>query len=78
MKRATFIRILTGIKMVSNNVSVVENFKNKALVTVQVPEIIGESPKQVRSFRKVLSYCSYYSIKPERDGLLVTLEFEWQ
>jgi hypothetical protein len=64
--------------MVSNNVSVVENFNNKALVTVQVPEIIGESPKQFRSFQKVLSYCSYYSIKPERDGLLVTLEFEWQ
>ena len=78
MKRATFIRILAGIKLVSNNVSVVENFNNKALITIQVPEIIGETPKQFRSFQKVLSYCSYYSIRPEGEGLVVTLEFEWE
>lgn len=77
MKRTTFIRILTGIKLVSNNVSVVENFNNKALVIIRVPEIAGESLKQVRTFKKVLSYCSYYNIKPEDDGLIITLEFEW-
>ena len=76
MKRTTFIRILTGIKLVSNDVSVVENFNNKALVRIRVPEIVG-SQKQVRSFTKVLSHCSYYSIKPEDEGLIVTLEFEW-
>lgn len=78
MRRSTFIRILSGIKLVSNNVSVVENFNNKALVTIRVPEITGESPKQIRSFQKVLSYCSYYSIKPEGDELIVTLSFEWK
>ncbi len=78
MKRATFIRILTAIKLVSNNVSVVENFNNKALVNVRVPEIVAETPKQLRSFKKVLSYCSYYSIKPEGDELIVTLVFEWK
>ncbi|XEQ95131.1 hypothetical protein SCACP_40340 [Sporomusa carbonis] len=78
MKRSTFIRILSGIKLVSNNVSVVENFKNKALVIIRVPEITGESPKHFRSFQKVLSNCSYYSIKPEGDELVVTLTFEWK
>lgn len=78
MKRATFIRILTGIKLVSNNVSVVENFNNKALVTVRVPEITGESHKQFRSFQKLLSYCSYYSIRPDGNELLVTLSFSWE
>jgi hypothetical protein len=78
MKRATFIRILTAIKLVSNNVSVVENFNNKALVNIKVREIVGESPKQFRSFRKLLSYCSYYSIKPAGDELIVTLEFDWK
>ncbi len=78
MRRSTFIRILSGIKLVSNNVSVVENFNNKALVIIRVPEITGESPKQFRSFQKVLSYCSYYSIKPEGDELIVTLSFEWK
>ncbi len=78
MKRATFVRILAAIKLVSNNVSVVENFNNKALVTLKVPEIIGESPKQFRSFQKLLSYASYYSIKPEANGLLITLQYEWQ
>ncbi|MBP2650014.1 MAG: hypothetical protein H6Q74_839 [Firmicutes bacterium] len=77
MKRAMFIRILTGIKLVSNNVSVVENFNNKAMVIIRVPEIIGETPKQIRSFQKVLGWASYYSIKPDGDGLIVTLEFEW-
>lgn len=77
MKRSTFIRILSGIKLVSNNVSIVENFQNKALVIIRVPEITGESPKQFRSFQKVLSSCSYYSIKPDGDQLLVTLTFEW-
>lgn len=78
MKRATFIRILAAIKLVSNNVSVVENFNNKALVIMKVPEIIGESPKQFRSFHKLLSYSSYYSIKPDNNGLILTLEYEWQ
>lgn len=78
MKRATFIRILTGIKLVSNNVSVVENFNNKALVNIRVPEVIAESPKQFRSLKKILSYCSYFSIRPEGDGLIVTLAFEWK
>ncbi|BBB91175.1 MAG TPA: hypothetical protein PKA28_11465 [Methylomusa anaerophila] len=77
MRRATFIRILTAIKLVSNNVSVVENFNNKALVTIRVREITGESAKQFRSFRKVLSYCSYFNVKAEDGGLAVTLEFEW-
>lgn len=77
MRRETFIRILTAIKLVSNNVSVVENFNNKALVTVRVPEIVGDSHKQFRSFRKVLSYCSYFSVKPEAGELVVTMEFEW-
>ena len=78
MRRATFIRILTAIKLLSNNVSVVENFNNKALVTVRVPEITGDSPKQFRSVRKVLSYCSYYNIRPEAGELVVTLEFSWE
>jgi hypothetical protein len=78
MNRATFIRILTAIKLISNNVSVIENFRNKALVTIQVPEIVGDSNKQLRSLRKVLSYCSYVSIKAESGGLVVTLEFDWE
>ena len=77
MKRATFIRILTGIKLVSNNVSIVENFNNKALITVRVPELVAESPKQNRSLQKVFTRSSYYSIKPEGDELTITLEFEW-
>ncbi|MEN6412381.1 MAG: hypothetical protein ABFC84_06385 [Veillonellales bacterium] len=77
MKRATFIHILTGVKLVSNNVSVVENFNNKALITIRVPEIIGESPKQVRSFQKLLSHSSYYSIKADGNELIITLTFEW-
>jgi len=78
MNRATFIRILTAIKLISNNVSVIENFRNKALVTIQVPEIVGDSTKQLRSLRKILSYCSYFSIKAEAGGLVVTLEFDWE
>ncbi|SHJ91999.1 hypothetical protein [Propionispora hippei] len=78
MKRATFIRILTGIKLVSNNVSVVENFNNKALITIRVPEIVGESPKQIRSFQKLISHCSYYNIRPDGDELTLTLEFQWE
>lgn len=78
MKRATFIRILAAIKLVSNNVSVVENFNNKALVTLKIPEIVGESSKQFRSFQKLLSYSSYYSIKPDTNGLVITLEYEWK
>lgn len=78
MKRATFIRILTGIKLVSNNVSIVENFNNKALITVRVPELTAESPKQIRSLQKVLTRSSYYSIKPDGDELTITLEFEWE
>lgn len=77
MRRATFIRILTAIKLISNNVSIVENFNNKALVTVRVPEIAGDSPKQFRSLRKVLSYCSYFSVRAEAGELVVTLEFNW-
>ncbi|MDU2066438.1 MAG: hypothetical protein E6713_16605 [Sporomusaceae bacterium] len=77
MRRATFIRILTGIKLVSNNVSVVENFNNKALVTIRVPEIIGETPKQIRSFQKLLGRASYYSIRSEDNEIVVTLSFEW-
>ncbi|MBP2644855.1 MAG: hypothetical protein H6Q75_295 [Firmicutes bacterium] len=77
MKRVTFIRILTGIKLVSNNVSVVENFKNKAMVIVRVDEIMAETPKQIRSLQKVFGRAKYYSIKPEGDGLTVTLEFSW-
>ncbi len=77
MKRSTFIRILSGIKLVSNNVSIVENFQNKALVIIRVPEVTGESAKQFRSFQKVLSSASYYNIKPDGDQLLVTLTFEW-
>jgi hypothetical protein len=76
MRRATFLRILSGIKLISNNVSVVENFKNKALVIIKVPEIIGESPKQIRSFQKLLTLSSYYSIKPDRDAVVITLAFE--
>ncbi|CUH96739.1 hypothetical protein P22_2829 [Propionispora sp. 2/2-37] len=78
MKRATFIRILKGMKLVSNNVSVVENFNNKALVTVRVSEMIGESHKQIRSFQKVLAHCTYYCIRPDGDGLTITLEFQWE
>lgn len=78
MKRATFIRILTAIKLVSNNVSVVENFNNKALVTVRVPEITGESSKQKRSLQKLLTRSSYYSIQPEGEELTITLAFEWE
>jgi len=78
MKRSTFIRILSGIKLVSNNISVVENFNNKALVIIRVPEITGQSQKQIRSFQKVLSNCSCYSIRPEGDELIITLEFEWK
>ena len=78
MRRATFIRILSGIKLVSNNVSSVENFNNKSLITVRVPEIVGDSPKKIKSFLKVLSYCSYYSIMSDGKELLVTLEFQWE
>lgn len=77
MRRELFIRILSAIKLVSNNVSVVENFNNKALVTIRVPEIAGDSPKQFRSLRKILSYCSYINIKPEDGELVVILEFSW-
>ncbi|WP_371379084.1 hypothetical protein [Sporomusa aerivorans] len=78
MRRGTFIRILSAIKLISNNVSVVENFNNKALVTVRVPEIAGDSPKQFRLLRKVLSYCSYFSIKPEDGELTIIMEFSWE
>lgn len=78
MRRAAFIRMLTAIKLISNNVSVVENFNNKALITIRVPEISGESPKQFRTLRNVLSYCTYYSIRPEAGELAITLEFSWE
>ena len=78
MRRANFIRILTAIKLVSNNVSVIENFNKKALVTIRVPEIVGDSPKQFRTLRKVLSYCSYFSVRAEDGELVVTLEFNWE
>jgi hypothetical protein len=78
MRRSNFIRILTAIKLISNNVSVIENFNKKALVTVRVPEIVGDSPKQLRTLRKALSYCSYFNIKAEEGELLVTLEFNWE
>lgn len=78
MKRSTFIRILTGIELVSNNVSCVENFNNKALITLRVPQIAGDSRKKIRSLLKVISHCSYYSIKPDGKELLVTLEFQWE
>lgn len=77
MRRAKFLRILSAIKLVSNNVSIVENFNNKALVTIKVPEITGESPKQIRSFQKLLSHSTYYSVKPEGSELIITLTFEW-
>lgn len=75
MRRAAFIRVLTAIKLISNNVSVIENFNNKALITVRVPEITGDSTKQFRTLRKVLSYCSYLSVRAEEGELVVTLEF---
>lgn len=78
MRRATILRILSAIKLVSNNVSIVENFNNKALVIIKVPEIIGESPKQFRSFQKLLAYSTYYSIKPDGNELAITLTFEWK
>ena len=78
MKRATFIRILAAIKLISNNVSVIENFNNSALITVRVPEITGESVKQFRYYRKVLSHCSYFGIRAEDNDLIVTLKFEWE
>lgn len=77
MRRAQFLRILSAIKLVSNNVSIVENFNNKALITIRVPEITGESPKQFRSFQKLLSRSTYYSIRPEGNELIITLTFEW-
>jgi len=77
VRRATFIRILAGIKLISNNVSCVENFNNQALITVRIPEISGDSPKKIRSFRKVLSYCSYYSVRADGKDILVTMEFRW-
>lgn len=76
MKRSTLVRIINTIRLVSNNVTVVENYKGKALVMVRVPSIVGESPQQQKSFRKLLSYASYYSIVPENTELLVTLEFQ--
>ncbi|WP_312338483.1 hypothetical protein [Anaerospora hongkongensis] len=76
MKRSTFIRIAKTIRQASNNVTVVENFNNKALVLIRIPSIIGESPQQQKSFRKLLAYASYYSIVPENEALLITLEFQ--
>lgn len=78
MKRSSFIRILNTIKLVSNNVSVVENFNNKALVAFKIPKIIGETPIQQKSFQKLLSHASYYCIVPENAELEITLEFEWK
>ena len=78
MRRETFIRILTAIKLISNNITVVENFNNKALVIVRVPKIAGDSPKQLRSLRKILSHCSYFSVQPEAGELAVTMEFNWE
>jgi len=78
MRRVTILRILAAIKLVSNNVSIVENFNNKALVTFKVPEIIGETPKQHRLFQKLLAYSTYYSIKPEGNDLAIILTFEWK
>jgi len=78
MRRATFIRILAGVRLISNNVSCVENFNNKSLIIVRIPEIIGESRRMIKSFLKVLSLCSYYSIKSDGKELLVTLEFQWE
>jgi hypothetical protein len=77
MRRATFIRILAGIKLVSNNVSIVENFNNQALISFRLPEITS-SPKQSKYLQKILVRSSYYSIKPDGDQLIITLEFAWE
>lgn len=78
MKRSTFIRILKTIKLVSNNVSVVENFNRKSLVIFKTPAILGETPVQQKSFQKLLAYASYYKIIPENNELVITVEFDWQ
>jgi hypothetical protein len=78
MRRVIILRILSAIKLISNNVSVVENFNNKALVTFKVPAIIGETHKQRRLFQKLLAYSTYYSIKPEGSDLIIILTFEWK
>ena len=75
MKRSTLFRIIHTIRAVSNNVTVVEN-KNKALIVIRVPEMIGESPQQKKAIRKLLAYASYFRIVPDRDALVLTLEFE--
>ncbi|MDR3563653.1 MAG: hypothetical protein P4N59_19770 [Negativicutes bacterium] len=76
MKRGSFIRILKTIKLVSNNVSVVENFKNKALVVFKIPFIIGETPLQQKAFRKLVTYASYFKIAPDNEEIVLTVEFD--
>jgi hypothetical protein len=78
MKRSTFIRILKAIKQVSNNVSTVENFNNKALVVFKIPSVIGETPLQQKAFRKLVNHASYFRIVPENEELVITVEFNLQ
>jgi len=76
VKRSTFIRILKTIKQVSNNVSTVENFNNKALVVFKIPSIIGETAMQQKAFQKFVAYASYFRIIPENEELQITAEFD--
>lgn len=76
MKRGSFIRILKTIKLVSNNVSVVENFSRKALVVFKIPSIIGETPMQQKAFRKLVAHASYFKIAPENEEVVLTVEFD--
>ena len=75
LKRSTLFRIIQTIRAVSNNVTVVEN-KNKALIVIKVPEMVGESPQQKKAVRKLLAYASYFRIVPDSGALVLTLEFE--
>ncbi|HMM23056.1 MAG TPA: hypothetical protein PKA10_20295 [Selenomonadales bacterium] len=78
MHRGKFVEILEGIKNNFNNVSVIENFRNKALVTIRTPAIVVESKVRQRVFRQVLDNCTNYSIRPESNELTITLEFDLQ
>ncbi|MBP1763727.1 MAG: hypothetical protein H6Q65_785 [Firmicutes bacterium] len=78
MKRSTFIRILAKINTISNDVSVVENFNNKSLITFNVPMIIGETSLQKKAFERLLHYATYYKIVPENDQLAITVTFAWE
>lgn len=76
MKRSHFIKILNAIKLVSNNVSTVENFNNKALMRFKMAAVRGESPKQQKTFQKLLVYSSCYSIVAENYELVITVKFD--